>query len=209
MVGPGPQRSPQIGATRRMLSSLAHLARPFALALTTLVVCQALAGPPAPEVVVLSAAPTEGPTKGRLRVERAEQAVMEAGSRTGALRVFEDGGLVPTQELTLEVQAPRESLRLEFVDLSGDGAQDLMFHNAETRFGLYADVFLWVPETRRLVQSRTLSQRGEIHPDKRKGCVVVFNKCAGPAWASETLCFNQGAGRWAVRQPARCVDPQP
>lgn len=77
-------------------------------------------------------------------------------SRQGVLRVFLDGSSTPAQEIPLEASLPSEQLALNFTDISGDGAQDLLFVNAWTgtagaAYG--ADVFLWVPKLQRFAMS--------------------------------------------------------
>lgn len=166
----------------------------------------------APDTITLSGAPTAGPTKGKLRVEWAEAASASPDSRQGVLRVFLDGSSTPAQEIPLEASLPSEQLALNFTDISGDGAQDLLFVNAWTgtagaAYG--ADVFLWVPKLQRFAMSRTLSQMGEISPTKQKGCIALTTKCSSTGWTDETLCFNQATGRWRQKGTPRCVDAGP
>lgn len=158
--------------------------------------------------VVLTARPDSGATKGLLRVEWVEQlSALAQDFRKGELRVYRAGDAEPRQTIPAVAERPASELSLEFVDLNGDGFQDLVFNNANTgnagaAYG--ADVFIWVPKLQRFVISETLSQAGELSPGRRPNCVKVKNKCSSVAWSESELCFNQANGRWRTVADSGC-----
>jgi hypothetical protein len=170
----------------------------FALLLSVCVTPQAETHPLKEAPPLLLAEPSSGPTKGRIRVEwhRTGVGLVEDYSYPGQLRVYLDGQL--RQTFDDETYAPSAQLRLEMLDLSGDGQEDLLFmhgHNGVSQeFSL---VYLWVPAQQKFVTSETLSDRGELEIGKTPGCVSVVNFCHGrTSFVEERFCFNQRTGRW-------------
>lgn len=187
----------------------------FVLALAIAATVQAAPRPPSivGEGVVLTARPNSGATKDLLRVEWVEHlSASDPEFRNGELRVYRAGDTAPQQSIQAVAERPASELLLEFVDLNGDGLQDLLFKNTYTgnagaAYG--ADVFLWAPKLQRFVKSKTLSQAGELSPGRRSNCVKVMNKCSSAAWSEVELCFNQANGRWHTVANSGCQSAEP
>lgn len=170
----------------------------FAFLLSVCGASQAEAPPSKDARPLLSVAPSSGPTEGHIRVEwhRTGADLVEGYSYQGQLRVYVDGQL--RQTFDEETYAPSAQLRLEMLDISGDGQEDLLFmhgHNGVSQeFSL---VYLWVPAQQQFVKSETLSDRGELEPGKNPGCVSVVNLCHGrTGFVKEQFCFIQRTGKW-------------
>jgi hypothetical protein len=165
----------------------------------------------ASEVVLAKATPSIGATKGKIRVEWGETKENN-DVRDGELRVLHAVDSTVIQRIKLTVSVPRDQLALQFLDLNDDGFQDLLFQNSRTGMAgaaYGADVFLWIPALERFVQSRTLSQMGEISKSKKKGCVEISTKCSALSWNTRTLCFRQESGRWREVANDHCPAPGP
>lgn len=156
---------------------------------------------------ILTAKTVVGAGEGEIRVEFVRFGETPS-SLIGQILVYHSSAPSPLQSLYIDVFRPSESpLRFEFEDLNDDGYQDLIFHNSRTGYASTApgaDVYLWVPTLRKFVQSKTLSQAGEITKSKEKGCVQIRTKCSSTAWGKREYCFNQETGRWKQVAGNRC-----
>jgi hypothetical protein len=133
---------------------------------------------------------------------------------SGEILVYRVSDSSLIQRITVEdVGLPPEiPPSFEFLDLNDDGYMDLLFQNSRTGTAgaaLGSDVYLWVPKLKRFVQSKTLSQTGEITKSNRKGCVQVESKCSITSWWVREFCFNKTAGRWKETPNSKCPEQLP
>ena len=123
-----------------------------------------------------------------------------------ALRVFKDGR--QAQELLLDLFLPEPAQpTLEFVDINGDGAKDVIVVTATNGIGQeFQDAFLWNKKSNSLVRSSEISGRGSIEAQLQRGCIDVTFLCRARAkQSSETFCWTPQEQRWrSVNENSSC-----
>jgi hypothetical protein len=130
-----------------------------------------------------------GPTKGLVTVRWAPE--------ESHLQVNYKGR--PQQVLSIDVfMPPDDTPRLELVDLSGDGYEDLVVTDSINGISQeFQSAYLWIPMENKFVKSKTISDIGEVEPDNSPGCVRVSGVCKGRTqFYEDKFCFNQAKGRW-------------
>lgn len=139
----------------------------------------------------------------------------EAPTRRGSLRIFKEGVDGPGFEIKLDVNLPVSRMELRFVDLTGDGASDLVFLNSTAQHNplqMRQDVMLWLPSLPGFVHSNRLSQVGYVSQSGRPGCVNVERMCGSFRFdpvVSEELCFRPEAVRWQAVKAQACPQSRP
>lgn len=110
------------------------------------------------------------------------------------------GNAKALQRIPVSLYAPYEELRLEFVDLDKDEAQDLIFMNQLNGANqAFHDVYLWNPSLSRFEKNERLSGRGEVYPNQRGGCITISSVCnARTGYYEETLCKQPGSSEWRL-----------
>lgn len=166
-------------------------------------------------MVILSGESANRLSKTNFRVDWVEPQAPDTDSRLprkGWLQVTLGGTVAPHQVLELEVSLPKKELAFGFVDLDGDGYQDLVFSSdltgsAGPEVGIR--VFRWQPSEQRLVFDGRLSSAGALRPAPQAGCVVAELLCRNRGWVPRTLCLKNMEGPWHDVSPGRCNSFEP
>jgi hypothetical protein len=148
-----------------------------------------------------------GPTSGQFRAVYAETGAEKEGHRSGELRIYkteigETPGPYERLPSGFEPTLPRANIKVQFTDIDGDGAQDIVVTQYKvTPVDSFTatpamHLYLWDKKSQAFIDNVDVTNRvSQYSAGQRTGCMVVTQSCqfagtgAPDGWLKTDVCL--------------------